>query len=544
MWARRRPAAAFAVGLLTTLLLVGILGAKAQFDAARRELEILALPRLRSPIRQMDWFPKSWQHIRSLRGGSTARDPQLQGQAAATMEGIDARVVRTMPGPAQVVEFNPNSERLLLFRMGELEKGKPWSRTTLWDCTTDRTLVERDLGEGILAFRPDGTPLQLSWVREEPPKPRHSMKLRLFDVTSGDILGEYRSPLGGLSDLQAFALSRDGSQLAAVAIPVRQDGDKLISDDDNTTIAVWDAASDKPTHTLKHKATQGLVLSPDGRLLAAWDREGETTVWTLPEGRLLTRLRVGRCPVSSLAFGRDPVWHDGEKASGPSWRLAVGESDGLITIWDLRTGRRRSVCRGTSYEVRALDFSADGAMLVSAGRGAAKLWDVATGTCLLDLTMGNILNVVTFAPDGRHLVVGRMSGFGAEAGVDLVELKLGRGIRTLYGLTGVIERTMFSPDGKLVAASSHEWEIGIWEWPSGRLRGVLPSPVGQFADNLAMAFDTNGRRFACSVGHEARLWDLETERTIGQWKLAEGLSDSLAFLGRDRLLLIRQETRS
>ena len=59
-----------------------------------------------------------------------------------------------------------------------------------------------------------------------------------------------------------------------------------------------------------------------------------------------------------------------------------------------------------------------------------------------------------------------------------------------------------------------------------------------------MAFDADGRRFACSVGREARLWDLKAERMIGRWTLPEGLLDSLAFLGRDRLLLIRQETRS
>ena len=78
-----------------------------------------------------------------------------------------------------------------------------------------------------------------------------------------------------------------------------------------------------------------------------------------------------------------------------------------------------SVCRGTSYEVSALDFSAEPApCLLSAGRGAAKLWDVADGTCLLDLTIGNILNAVAFAPDGRHLVVSRAPGFGGGVGVD------------------------------------------------------------------------------------------------------------------------------
>src|SRR5205814_1145831 len=87
-------------------------------------------------------------------------------------------------------------------------------------------------------------------------------------------------------------------------------------------------------------------------------------------------------------------------------------------------------------------------------------------------------------------------------------------------------------------------QIGIWEWPSGRLLGVLPAPVGRFVDSLGMAFDADGRRFACSGGHRAQLWDLQSERLIKQWDLHEGLCDALGFPTPNRLLLIRAETRS
>jgi serine/threonine protein kinase/WD40 repeat protein len=537
-WSRRRPAAAFAAGLLTALLLVGIAGAKAQLDAKQRELELLALPRLRQPIRQMDWFPKSWGHIRSLRGGNRSADPQLQGQAAAALEGIDAHVIKTLPGAAHVLEFDPGSKRLLIFRGGVDETKKPWFRTTLWDRTTYRTLVERDLGAGVLAFRPDGTPLQLSWVYGDLPKSKLFTKLRLFHVTSGEILREYRSPLEGLSHLRAIALSRQGSRLAAVALPVHQNGGALIPDGDTTTIAVWDAASDKPIQTLKHKATQDILLSPDGRLLAAWDTEGEITVWTLPDGKELRRFRVGRAPVLCLAFGRDPVWH--EDGSAPPWLLAVGESHGLVTVWDLRAQRPRSVCRGSKFDVRAMDFSADGALLLTGGHDPSKLWDVATGTCLLDLTVGYMAPTLAFAPDGRHCAVSD----GGAAAVEVVELELGHDVRTLYGLQNIVLTTIFSPDGRLVAGATHEWEIGIWEWPSGRLVGVLPVPVGRFVDNLGIAFDMDGRRLAFSGGRQAQLSDLQTKRLIKQWDLHEGLCDSLAFMAPEHLLLIRCETET
>jgi hypothetical protein len=137
---RRRPASAFAAGLLSALLLLGILSAVRinQLNAAQRELALIALPHLRRPIRQMSWYPKTWEHVRSLRGGNTSPDPQLQAQAAAALEGIDARVVKKLPGAAQIVEFDPRSERLLMVREGGDEK-KTWYRTILWDRTAGRS---------------------------------------------------------------------------------------------------------------------------------------------------------------------------------------------------------------------------------------------------------------------------------------------------------------------------------------------------------------------------------------------------------------------
>ena len=111
-------------------------------------------------------------------------------------------------------------------------------------------------------------------------------------------------------------------------------------------------------------------------------------------------------------------------------------------------------------------------------------------------------------------------------------------------MQGIVEKSIFSADGRLTAAATHEWQVGVWERQSGRLLGVLPAPVGQFADSIGMTFDSSGRRFACSVGHEARLWDLQERRMIGRWDLPEGLCDSVAFSGDDHLLLVRQETKS
>jgi serine/threonine protein kinase/WD40 repeat protein len=569
-WSRRRPAAA---GLVMTFVLIGGLVTayaahvnqlklhnayaeaettkaklqvteqrveltKSQLAAAQREQRILELPQRRRPVRKKGWYEESRQIVRSLRGDSTKADEQLQSHAAAALEGIDAQVEKSLPGGVGPVTFDPSSKTLLMIHNGVDGQRRPWSRTILWERATQRTLVERDLGDGVPAFRSDGTPLQLSSDRNDP------ARLHLYEVRSGTEVRAFRVPLAGAPAPPLVALSRDGSRLAATESPTPAEKENLVAERDrNRRIAVWDAASEQPIKTLEHKATEYLVLSPDGRLLAAWDVTGEITVWTLPDGKRLPPFRVGRCPVSCLAFGRDPVWREDD--SIPPWLLAVAESSGLVTVWDLTQNRPRSVCRGSEFGVWAMDFSADGVSLLTAGRHAARLWDMATGTCLLDLNIGDFCQSVSFAADGRHCAFSLSnSGNGAKPGAYVVELELGHGIRTLHGLRGVVERTAFSPDGRLIAAVSHEWDVGLWEQDSGRLLGVLPAPIGRFADSIGMAFDPGGRRFACSVGREARLWDLEQHRMIDRWNLPEGLCDSIAFSGDRQLLLARQETRN
>jgi hypothetical protein len=119
-WSRRQPAAAFAVGQLIAILLVGsaiaahvnqlrlndarALAAQARAEAQaskeheqalQREKDLVALQRLRTSSHWNGWSDGVWTKIRALRGASF--DPLLQAQAAASLEGIDAKFRKTIP---------------------------------------------------------------------------------------------------------------------------------------------------------------------------------------------------------------------------------------------------------------------------------------------------------------------------------------------------------------------------------------------------------------------------------------------------------------
>jgi WD40 repeat protein len=214
-----------------------------------------------------------------------------------------------------------------------------------------------------------------------------------------------------------------------------------------------------------------------------------------------------------------------------------------VTLFDLQNRRIRNIGRGSNNDIKALAFRPDGAVLLSVGRQAATLWDVATGRTILSVIAGNTQVAVAFAPDGRRIAVGRMAAFADSDGVRIFDLRDGRSMQSLFGLETMIARVVFSGDGRLVAALAHDWQAGIWDRASGQLVNVIGIPPGLFIDNAWLAFDTTSCRIAFLAHEHATLWDLQSGRLIRSWKLPPGLQDKLVFHTPDQLLLFRCETR-
>ena len=66
-------------------------------------------------------------------------------------------------------------------------------------------------------------------------------------------------------------------------------------------------------------------------------------------------------------------------------------------------------------------------------------------------------------------------------------------------------------------------QVAIWDRDSGKLHITLDVPQGLVADNSGLAFSPDGRRFAFSAGHQAKLWDLDTGKQMRAWSFPEGM---------------------
>ncbi|HKM52952.1 MAG TPA: hypothetical protein VJY33_06035, partial [Isosphaeraceae bacterium] len=551
LWARRNKgwAAAIAVAVAAMMILgVGgveigrVLARAAQAEAKQAGAAVLAAQaRERAQIREaylqqierirLTPHVDGWSHeVLDLSHKAFLIDKDnvgfLQSQAATTLAGLDAHKVKSFPFTASALAFDA---------AGKLLMATPEGKIRVWDATTVQTEDLASPGDGVFAFRPNGTPLQLVIAKDR-------RSLVLWDVAASRALRTIPIPVEGRSTIVDYALTSDGARVGA-CIRTLDDQDKHR---DEGTVAVWDGGSGRLLKTFPlHRLTK-VALSSGGKLLAAGDEDGRITICDVAGEEPIGSFRTGRVPIRCLTFSPGSYRQlriGGKSAGRASDLLAVGDVAGGLSIWDTYNRIPISYCRGSYYEVIAVAFSPDGSTLASCGRSTPKLWDLATGRRLLDLEGASYLLAIAFAPDGRSLAVSKDSAFGGKAQVDVWKIEDGRGIQTLRGLSFPAEKVVFSPDGKRVAALSHSWQVGIWDRDQGRLLRLMDVPPGSFTDSAGMAFSPDNRRFAFAAGNEATLWDLETNAVLGSWTLPEGLGDWLVFRGSHQLMLVRCENK-
>jgi serine/threonine protein kinase/WD40 repeat protein len=545
LWAKRDKWRATATLVSTLAVLLGVLAGFVALLQANEEVEKRAdyaedlaqeresEVRLLQLQRSRYGLPRGWSKERlaeiqeHYKNGTQKARRKGRDEAAATLAGLDAVSYKTLLSDAGSLVFRKDGKRLLMGGVNQFSgaREKPGG---VYDWDADKfTPSQLPPGMGPVAFSPDGTPLQLVATG--------AYTLRLWDADRQRTVRDFTvapklppMPLAGDSQ-PALGLSADGRLVAA----------STILPEGKATLMVWEAVTEKEVLREAEKV-EVMAFSPDSALLATGDKEGRVKVRSLKDPKEVTLFRRDRLEIQCLAFARDYIRREGTGRSG--WLLAAGEVGGNITIWDVDRKLARTQCPGSTYEVTGVAFSPDSTLLASVGRNAPRVWDVVTGRLLLTLESKTTCTDVVFSPDGQYLVVSAIDVFGRGGGVEFYNLDYGRGVRTLRGLRGRVERISLSRDGRYLAALSHEMQLGVWNRASGQLLHVLEAPAIQWADNAAFAFSPDGNRLACVSWREAVWWDVGTGKAVGNCRLPPGLGNSLAFQSPDKLLLFRVET--
>ena len=430
-----------------------------------------------------------------------------------------------LPAPwngATSVSYSPDGKLLAV--------GNGRGTLAIWDVQGERQLHTLKVNSTMcsaVAFSPDGN------ILASANRGRGPDNVKLWDVTTGQLLVTLASHTSPVSDVMDVAFSPDGKVLASAGY--------------DATLRVWDATTHEELVVLDghNERVWAVAFSPDGKVLASGGSDQNIRLWDTSTWQEVALLAGHNQTVTSVQFSPD-----GET-------LASGCFDREIKLWNLNTNKERETLKGHSSVVSSLAYSHDGTTLASASHdGTVKIWDVAPdkqvhliegtaapgdalsfyadvsadGSTIASESFGNQIRVhdVTTGKEWFLPEEGRLN-VAISRGGKLLALATGTDntIRVRDVPTGAIVHTLanpadtfplsFSGDGKLLAAGCRDGTITLWNMETGERRATLKGsqavPVRDFAfspdDRLLASVHSDGQiklRNIATGQLRAKLW--------------------------------------
>ena len=224
---------------------------------------------------------------------------------------------------------------------------------------------------------------------------------------------------------------------------------------------------------------------------------------------------------------------------GGTAALTTVDQRGLVRTYSPDGAERHRFDHWAVGAATSVALAADGStMAVSTSTGAVRLIDIATGmpTEVLDRAQGDVSDVA-LAPDDTIVATGVSVQKRAEAWDDTIEATTVASKASMFTLGGQSEdvtgcsfyegHVTFSPDGKLLASSSHDFTVQVTPVADPGATKVLPPHLGTVYD---VRFSPDGTRLlTTSDDGSLRVWQIDRWKLLGEFRALTGGYVSLAF---------------
>ncbi|OWK47068.1 WD40 repeat domain-containing serine/threonine-protein kinase [Fimbriiglobus ruber] len=449
------------------------------------------------------------------------------------------------PGVLYAVAYSPDG-RALVTGCHSLPEG---GRAQVWEVATGKPVgppMIHSARVSAVAFSPDGKLVLTA---------SHDCTAQLWDRQTGKRVG---GPMIHPYPVSAAAFTPDGKAVVTGGGDVRKHGSEL------DAIRVWDILTGKPlvgpfTHV---SMIWSLAIRPDGQALVASDAAGRVRFWSMGRWRPVVEQSLSD-PQYAIAYSPDGKWlaagggsHDKPRGRSQVLEAATGRPvgrpvehtecveaiafapdgrtyttltrGGTVRVWEAETGHpsgpqfvqpQISPALGDRPGgTTVMTFSPDGLhLLVSDMCGVCALWEWQSGRPVWDKSSSagpNTVRASRFSPDGRTVLVGRENGMvqlcGSHDGTVQTEFRAGR---------GPIVAAVFSPDGSAVLAGGDDGTVRLWDIASGMPLGPVINhgadsvkDVG-FVRNSSTVYSVSGPR--AQVETAVQLWNPRTGELVG-----------------------------
>jgi WD40 repeat protein len=303
-------------------------------------------------------------------------------------------------------------------------------------------------------------------------------------------------------------LPRDRADYTAgnlVNLLVRINAD--LSDLDLSGMSIWQAyLKDIILHRVNFTAAdlQGSVfadrlgtvlsigLSPDNKILATGDMNGNVNLWQLATGQLLRQIKAHNNFVWSSIFSPDGSI------------LATSGEESIVKIWDVATGECRQILAGHTNPIYKIAIHPDRQHLVSGSDDrTAKLWDLATGECLRTF-VGHPAQIKSIEIVGTD----KMITGGIDGMLKLWELETGACLWTQAAHQAEINSIATHDRNQLIVTASSDLTLKTWDLAAGN---CLQTFSGHRDRIITCAIDPTGTLLISGgADRTIKLWDLAT----------------------------------
>jgi eukaryotic-like serine/threonine-protein kinase len=344
--------------------------------------------------------------------------------------------------------------------------------------TCEQTLIGHTAAVSSLVFRDDETLVSGSL----------DGTVRFWSSTVAEPL----AVLPGIRGMSAAVFSPDGWQLAVA--PRNHGG-----------IQIWDPRTVQGIHTLidTSDTAKQIAYSPDGSLVAAAFQsprhDGDVCVWQADSGKLLWTLGGHADGAVAVAFSSDGT------------RLLTTSGNGMVMVWDVRTGRQQ-MARHSGY--RAVIAKTVAVFGLGGSRVACSthdLLDSDTGKAVTNLPLLGHVTCLAASPDGRKLATGVALG-----AVHLNDFTTGNRLASFIGHNGFVRALAFSSDGGRLVTGTQDGTVRLWDARrNGEIRDEIKSFVGHEGAVESVTFTPDGRRIiTAATDGTVRIWDAVQGREL------------------------------
>lgn len=273
-------------------------------------------------------------------------------------------------------------------------------------------------------------------------------------------------------------------------------------------ISIWDA-SDNLTEVQIEQGCSGenSVLSFNGGLIA--NAANRTVKICDTASGNLKRTLEERYYVKDLAFSPDNktiacLSYYSTVTKGYFWEKDQYEYESTVKLWNMIDGNSTSILIKREL-LQSVTFSPDGKTIAISDLNGIKLWDIANNN--IKQTIDANGSSVVFSPDGKTIA----NDGSSENEINLYDVTKGnfkqgfKNYNWMPGQNGDVYALAFSPDGNTIVGYGDDQLIRLWDIASGNLKRALAG----HKNVKSIGFSPDSKTIVSSNGETIKLWRVE-----------------------------------